>query len=276
MRPRRRGAWLHIGEQASWRFGVALPRSASTSRSTGHSTVQARPRAVLVVKLPLPGDRRVWPECSSLRDGGYRLAAITPKGRRSSSIYELHEGVHLYRRTRRSSRPGWISYVWEFIWLLADDAPAGLAPCLGPTVYLKPVQACNPPPGFWLIRWCCSVRWVQSKYSKIARPVCDSRIEVQPAWSPRIAVAWAGSLRRISPHTDRRDGPRAMPGNAPRFPYPRNLDLDGDGSTPVGFIRIELAASTCSGFRCPGLAAAKPRAPPGDRTEPRPTTDRVS
>ena len=104
---------------------------------------------VLVENLPLPGDRRVWLECSSLRDAGYRVAAITPKGTGDPS-YELHDGVHLYKYNPPKLTSGYISYAWEFVycWLMTLRL---LGTVLRRHGRPKVVQACNPPDTFWLI-----------------------------------------------------------------------------------------------------------------------------
>jgi glycosyltransferase involved in cell wall biosynthesis len=104
---------------------------------------------VLVENLPLPGDRRVWLECSSLRDAGYRVAAITPKGAGDPS-YELYEGVHLYKYNPPKLTSGYLSYAWEFIycWLMTLRLVGTVLRRHGRP---KVVQACNPPDTFWLI-----------------------------------------------------------------------------------------------------------------------------
>jgi asparagine synthase (glutamine-hydrolysing) len=52
--------------------------------------------AIVVQNLPVPFDRRVWLECQALRDAGYEVSVVCPKGPGDPS-YELHEGVHLYK-----------------------------------------------------------------------------------------------------------------------------------------------------------------------------------
>jgi glycosyltransferase involved in cell wall biosynthesis len=103
----------------------------------------------IVENLPLPGDRRVWLESTSLRDAGYRVAAITPKAP-GDPRYENHEGVHLfkYRPPRLTSGP--LSYAWEFAycWLMTLRLVGAVVRRVGRP---KVVQACNPPDTFWLL-----------------------------------------------------------------------------------------------------------------------------
>jgi glycosyltransferase involved in cell wall biosynthesis len=104
---------------------------------------------ILVENLPLPGDRRVWLECTTLRDAGYRVAAITPKGT-GDPRYELYEGVHLYKYAPPQLTSGFVSYVWEFVycWLMTLRLVLTVVRELGRP---KVLQACNPPDTFWLI-----------------------------------------------------------------------------------------------------------------------------
>jgi glycosyltransferase involved in cell wall biosynthesis len=110
-----------------------------------------KPPLVLIVvqNLPLPGDRRVWLECRALRDAGYRVAAITPKGK-GDPRYALHEGVHLYKYSPPRATSGFASYVWEFVycWLATLRLVVAVLRRHGrPDV----LQACNPPDTFWLL-----------------------------------------------------------------------------------------------------------------------------
>ena len=104
---------------------------------------------ILVENLPLPGDRRVWLECVALRDSGYRVAAITPKGPGDPS-YAEHESVHLYKYAPPKVTSGFVSFIWEFIycWLMTARLVFTVIRKHGrPDV----VQACNPPDTFWLL-----------------------------------------------------------------------------------------------------------------------------
>ena len=62
---------------------------------------------VIVQNLPVPFDRRVWLECQTLVDAGYRVAVICPKGEGDPS-YEHLQGVDIYkyRPVARGQRHG--------------------------------------------------------------------------------------------------------------------------------------------------------------------------
>ncbi|PYE82239.1 glycosyltransferase family 4 protein [Pseudoroseicyclus aestuarii] len=57
------------------------------------------PRQVLILveNLPVPLDRRVWLEATSLTEAGYEVSVICPTGRGWDAPYEEIEGVHIYR-----------------------------------------------------------------------------------------------------------------------------------------------------------------------------------
>ncbi len=61
--------------------------------------VDANGRRVLIVveNLPVPLDRRVWLEATTLTAHGYHVSVICPTGRGWDKHYEEIEGVHIYR-----------------------------------------------------------------------------------------------------------------------------------------------------------------------------------
>ncbi|MGG6296788.1 glycosyltransferase family 4 protein [Leptolyngbya sp. AN02str] len=52
---------------------------------------------IIVENLPVPFDRRVWMESLTLRDAGYEVTVICPKGKGYDQDYEVIEGIHIYR-----------------------------------------------------------------------------------------------------------------------------------------------------------------------------------
>lgn len=57
------------------------------------------PRRVLIVveNLPVPLDRRVWLEATSLKADGYEVSVICPAGRGWDAAHEVIDGIHIYR-----------------------------------------------------------------------------------------------------------------------------------------------------------------------------------
>lgn len=111
----------------------------------------SRPRRVLIIveNLPLPFDRRVWSEATTLRDAGYEVSVICPKGRGATAAYEVIEGVHIYRHPQPLEASGPLGYALEYGSALLFEFLLSLK------VWVQRgfdvVQACNPPDTIWLI-----------------------------------------------------------------------------------------------------------------------------
>ena len=61
--------------------------------------MDGRPHRVLIIveNLPVPFDRRVWMEATTLRANGYEVSVICPIGGGFQAEYEVIDGVHVYR-----------------------------------------------------------------------------------------------------------------------------------------------------------------------------------
>lgn len=57
----------------------------------------ARRVLIVVENLPVPLDRRVWLEATTLQQAGYQVSVICPTGRGWDREYEEIDGVHIYR-----------------------------------------------------------------------------------------------------------------------------------------------------------------------------------
>ena len=108
------------------------------------------PTAVCIVveNLPVPLDRRVWREACALRDAGYRVSVICPKGKGFSTAHETLEGVEIYRHRafEASSAPG---YLLEYSWALVAEFLLTLK--VFARTRFRILQACNPPDTIFLI-----------------------------------------------------------------------------------------------------------------------------
>jgi len=73
-------------------------------------------RAVLIVveNLPVPFDRRVWLEATTLAAAGYTVSVISPKGEGFEAGYEELEGVHVYRHAMPADGNGNLGYLREY------------------------------------------------------------------------------------------------------------------------------------------------------------------
>jgi glycosyltransferase involved in cell wall biosynthesis len=103
---------------------------------------------IIVENLPVPLDRRVWKEASALRDAGYVVSVICPKGKSShTASYEILEGIHIYRH------PSWeassaVGYLLEYGMALVAELYLILK-VFGRTRF-KILQGCNPPDTIFL------------------------------------------------------------------------------------------------------------------------------
>jgi len=52
---------------------------------------------IIVQNLPVPFDRRVWMEATTLQKAGYQVSVISPKGKGFDKDYEVIDGIHIYR-----------------------------------------------------------------------------------------------------------------------------------------------------------------------------------
>ncbi len=108
---------------------------------------------IIVENLTMPLDRRVWQEARTLRDAGYTVSVVCPKGGKYTAPYELLEGIHVFRHPLPYEADGALGYALEYSWALAWEF------ALSVKAYFKVgfdvVQACNPPDllfligGFW-------------------------------------------------------------------------------------------------------------------------------
>ncbi|MFF6998956.1 glycosyltransferase family 4 protein [Streptomyces sp. NPDC008313] len=108
---------------------------------------------VLVENLSVPFDRRVWQECTTLRDAGWRVDVICPRGsKRDTEAETVVDGVRIHRYPLRAATGGPAGYLREYGSALWHTFR--LARKVGP---VDVVHACNPPdllflPALWLKR----------------------------------------------------------------------------------------------------------------------------
>ena len=83
-----------------------------------------KPSKVLIIveNLAVPFDRRVWMESTTLRNAGYQVSVICPKGQGYDKDYEVIDDIHIYRHPMPpdiSSVTGYLreystAVYWEF------------------------------------------------------------------------------------------------------------------------------------------------------------------
>lgn len=114
--------------------------------------MRAKQRNILIVvqNLPVPFDRRVWQEATSLRRHGFGVAVICPKKKMYTAGYERLEDVDIYRYPLiYEADKGVAGYFVEFVycWL----ATLWLAMKAYKHRPFHAIHACNPPDTFFAL-----------------------------------------------------------------------------------------------------------------------------
>ena len=104
-----------------------------------------RPPSVLIIveNLPVPFDRRVWSEATSLAAAGYRVSVISPASRGYEAPYEVREGIRIYRHPLAPADDTAIGYLREYAGALFWQMR--LAFRVRRECGLDVIHACNPP-----------------------------------------------------------------------------------------------------------------------------------
>lgn len=182
----------------------------------------ARPakRKVLIIveNLPVPFDGRVWKESCALRDAGYEVCILSPRGKGHTQRYELLEGVHIYRhpmpKEASSPRAYLIEYgcalFWQFLYSWWIFLTRGFH-C---------IQGCNPPDDIFLVALSFKLFGVKyifdhhdanpelylSKYERRdAFYKAQVWLELMTYRSSNVVIATNGSYRDLAIQRGRRD-----------------------------------------------------------------------
>lgn len=108
---------------------------------------------IIVQNLPVPFDRRVWLEATTLNRAGYQVSVISPAGQEGQypTGHEILDGVHLYRYPAPPAADSVFGYAVEFAycWLLTALLSVWIWLSRGFDV----IHACNPPETYFLLAW---------------------------------------------------------------------------------------------------------------------------
>lgn len=107
---------------------------------------------IIVQNLPVPFDRRVWLEATSLTEAGYAVSVICPKAKGFNESYERLEGVDIYRYALPIDAQGALGFVMEFTWCFLRTFMKSVR-CAVAGRGFDIIHACNPPETFWLLGW---------------------------------------------------------------------------------------------------------------------------
>ena len=110
----------------------------------------ARRVLIVVENLPVPFDRRVWLEATTLARHGYRVSVICPKAKGFNRTHETIEDVDIFRYPIPFEARGALGFALEFAWCFALTSLLSLwIQLFGRGFDL--LHACNPPDTFWLL-----------------------------------------------------------------------------------------------------------------------------
>ena len=105
---------------------------------------------IVVENLPVPLDRRVWLEATTLVAHGYQVSVICPTGKGWDKPYEVIEGVHIYRYPEPpEAHSGAAAYAREWggaLWHMIR-----LAKRVRRERGFDVIHGCNPPDLIWLL-----------------------------------------------------------------------------------------------------------------------------
>lgn len=111
-----------------------------------------RPRRVLIVveNLPVPFDRRVWLEATTLARQGDRVTVICPKAKGFTATHEVLEDVEIFRYPVPVDASGAAGFAIEFAWCFVATTLISLYVAAFGRGF-DVLHACNPPDTFWLL-----------------------------------------------------------------------------------------------------------------------------
>ncbi len=104
---------------------------------------------IVVENLPVPFDSRVWKEALSLRESGYHVTVLCPRGKGYTKHFEILEGIHIYRHPVPREGNSALGYVWEYTCALFWEILYSW------WIYLRSgfdvLQGCNPPDNIFMV-----------------------------------------------------------------------------------------------------------------------------
>jgi glycosyltransferase involved in cell wall biosynthesis len=104
---------------------------------------------IIVENLPVPFDRRVWQEATALKEAGYGVSVICPKGKGHDNSSEIIDGINIYRHSLPFEASGSLGYLVEYSCALFWEFWLSLK-----VLYrhgFDVIHACNPPDLIYLV-----------------------------------------------------------------------------------------------------------------------------
>jgi glycosyltransferase involved in cell wall biosynthesis len=104
---------------------------------------------IIVENNPVPMDTRVWKEACSLRNSGYEVMLLGPRGKGAERRHEIIDGIRIYRHPEPFEGKSRLAYLFEFASALFWEFWYTW------WIYLhhgfELIQGCNPPDDIFLI-----------------------------------------------------------------------------------------------------------------------------
>ena len=128
----------------------ALAHAESTAQALLDSQPLAGKKVLIIVEnLPVPFDRRVWQEATTLRAAGAVVSVICPTGKGYTEAYEEIDGIHVYRHGLPLDANGALGYLLEYSSALFHETT--LAFRVLRRHGFDVIHACNPPDLIFLV-----------------------------------------------------------------------------------------------------------------------------
>lgn len=111
-------------------------------------------RRVLIVvqNMPVPLDRRVWLEATTLAGKGYTVSVISPKDKGFDVSRECLDDVEIYRYSLPVDAHGKLGFIAEFVWCFLATTYLSLSIALTGRGF-DILHICNPPETYWPLAW---------------------------------------------------------------------------------------------------------------------------
>jgi glycosyltransferase involved in cell wall biosynthesis len=110
---------------------------------------RGRRALILVEDLPVPFDRRTWSQARTLKEAGWRVTVVCPKGDGARRWHERIDGIAIFRYPLPTTAAGLVNHLAEYV--VAMPASLILALLAWRGRRLDVVHACNPPDFFFPI-----------------------------------------------------------------------------------------------------------------------------
>jgi glycosyltransferase involved in cell wall biosynthesis len=107
---------------------------------------------IVVQNLPVPFDRRVWLEATTLSRAGYSVSVICPKAKGFTAARETLEDIDIFRYTLPVEAQAAAGFVAEFLWCFCLTSLLSLRVALWGRGF-DILHVCNPPEIYWPLGW---------------------------------------------------------------------------------------------------------------------------